>query len=315
MAFALPMSMVEDFEVRLERTWWAKSWAKRRDALAMGLGLCGLRACEVLGSRWSDLLPADESLRVRTAKGGRPRIVRVGMSWIEAYRKVRGERVPEGDCRRLLFYTSRQQALAYEELRRRCNEWTLLTFGRSYSFHCLRHTAAMRMYEATRDVKAVQEFLGHKNLQSTSVYLTSLRVHDFTPGLPSFVEGKQEKRLRLFDPDGESTGPAVVDRVEAVAGGRRSTDAGGDGRSTAERMAADVAADALYSGACGSVVVGGRKASVREKKKAVTVAEKRFARMSQCEHEYKDELLRDRRIRTTCARCGHLLGYRPAGVR
>jgi integrase/recombinase XerC len=39
------------------------------------------------------------------------------------------------------------------------------------SAHALRHTAASNLYEATRDGRAVQDFLGHANLATTDRYL------------------------------------------------------------------------------------------------------------------------------------------------
>jgi integrase/recombinase XerC len=39
------------------------------------------------------------------------------------------------------------------------------------SAHALRHTAASELYEATRDIKAVQRFLGHQNVATTDRYL------------------------------------------------------------------------------------------------------------------------------------------------
>lgn len=39
------------------------------------------------------------------------------------------------------------------------------------TFHCLRHTFAVRLYKKTRDVKAVQLALGHKDLRNTMIYV------------------------------------------------------------------------------------------------------------------------------------------------
>lgn len=39
------------------------------------------------------------------------------------------------------------------------------------SAHALRHTAASNLYDATRDARAVQDFLGHQNLATTDRYL------------------------------------------------------------------------------------------------------------------------------------------------
>jgi integrase len=49
--------------------------------------------------------------------------------------------------------------------------------GKRITFHDLRRTAAVRMYEQPGDLRTVQALLGHRNLQSTLWYLD----HDFRP--------------------------------------------------------------------------------------------------------------------------------------
>jgi hypothetical protein len=87
-----------------------------------------------------------------------------------------------------VFLTSSGKRLSYEAVLRRLRVWSRHVFGRAYSFHCLRHTAAVRVYEATRDVLVVQRFLGHKSLQWTDVYLRSLLAVEVN-GLPGFCGG------------------------------------------------------------------------------------------------------------------------------
>jgi len=293
MAYPLPLDLVVDFEERLERMWWSKSWARRRDALAIGLGLCGLRCCEVLRSQIRDVLPVDEAIRVRTAKNGVGRIVRVGRSWISAMQAVRAERPPKGKLRdsHLLFYTSKQRPLAYEELRRRMASWTMAVFKRPYSFHCLRHTAAVRMYEATKDVKAVQEFLGHRSLQWTSVYLASLVIRDFEPGLPKFAKDDRGTSLRLFDPDGEAAGEASIQVVTPV---RSSTPA----------------PTYVVAPARSSTPTATRPRRSAKKKKGSADAARHLARKAACDHEWVVVSAgRDSRLKVVCRRCGKLYGY------
>lgn len=39
------------------------------------------------------------------------------------------------------------------------------------TFHCLRHTCAIRLYRETKDVKIVQTILGHRDLRNTMIYV------------------------------------------------------------------------------------------------------------------------------------------------
>jgi integrase len=46
-----------------------------------------------------------------------------------------------------------------------------LNFGKAVSCHTLRHSYATHLLEASASLKAIQEYLGHKSLQTTMVYL------------------------------------------------------------------------------------------------------------------------------------------------
>lgn len=205
----LPLSLVPSFERRLEETWWRRSsWAKRRDALCLGLGLCGLRWIEVSRVQVKDLCFEDGLVRVRTAKGGVDRVVAVGLSWVNAFRQVRYRL----ECSGILtaemaggvaFLSSTGRSLAYSQVLRTCRRWTKRHFGQAFTFHSLRHTAGVRLYLATRDVLAVQQLLGHKDLRWTQVYLQVFAGYGGV-GVPSFVAGGSGDpgELRLFDPEG-----------------------------------------------------------------------------------------------------------------
>jgi len=41
---------------------------------------------------------------------------------------------------------------------------------RSYSFHCLRHTACTNVYRRERDIRLVQRFARHVNISTTTIY-------------------------------------------------------------------------------------------------------------------------------------------------
>ena len=60
--------------------------------------------------------------------------------------------------------------------------------------HCLRHSLAMHLLRTGASVKAIGEVLGHRNIESTSIYLR-LHVEDLRSvalSLPGFTEVKQE---------------------------------------------------------------------------------------------------------------------------
>jgi len=167
--------------------------------------MLGLRSHEILRVRFEDLDVRAELLYVRSAKKGINRRIPVGMSWANCARE-HGEYVrtfcppTKSNRRGLLFLTGKGEPLAYEGLLRTCKRWTFAVFDRAYTLHCLRHTAAVRLYEATGSVLEVNRLLGHRSLQWTSDYLRSLDGR-YRTGLASFVYGEVNKEVRLYDPE------------------------------------------------------------------------------------------------------------------
>lgn len=185
--FPLPLDGVDEFCSRVERAWLHGRPSVRRDALVVGLGLLGLRWIECARLVCGDLLTERALIHVPSAKGGVPRIVPVGFSWLHSCLAVR-RLFPGYGPPASLFVTRSGHGLDYPNVLRRCRAWTKAHFGRPYSFHCLRHTAAVRHYLATRDVLSVQRLLGHRSLKWTAEYLASLQIIP-AAGLPPFVEG------------------------------------------------------------------------------------------------------------------------------
>jgi hypothetical protein len=201
---AIGSEFVSRLEVFLETAAFDRRWAVRRDALAVSLGLCGLRWEEVHRVRMRDVDVATGRLLVESAKGGLRRVLPLGSPLLGRIQDLvngrpslcRGVAVSDG----FAFVSGTGKRLAYEAVVRRLRGWCWALFGRAYSFHCLRHTAAVRVYEATRDVLVVQRFLGHTSLQWTETYLRSLLTVEVS-GLPAFCGGVP--RLRVVGTGGQ----------------------------------------------------------------------------------------------------------------
>ena len=161
---------------RLEQ-WCQRRWfssldmTDRRAALAISLGLHGLRGIEVShAALWH--LRNDGLLYVKTAKRGRPREIQLDARLAEAIRT----HAPRGhDAGSPLVRSRTGKPLTDETLSNYMLRVAHVVDG-EYAFHCLRHTAAMRLYEATRDVFAVMHLLGHATLSQTHRY-----INRFTP--------------------------------------------------------------------------------------------------------------------------------------
>lgn len=101
--------------------------------------------------------------------------------------------------------------MLHGNVRRFTEKATVAVFGTGYSFHCFRHTAAVRVWERTRDVLAVQRFLGHRSLQWTEAYLRSIRVVEIGGGPVAFCGGTS-RGPRLFDPEAKGAARGSGDK-------------------------------------------------------------------------------------------------------
>lgn len=154
-------------------------------------------------------MPDSGALFVRTGKRGRPRTIEAPGRMLAAAIELRA-RVAGGDDR--VFVTGKGRAMVYQDIRRFVARSTERVFGRAFSFHCFRHTAAVRVWERTHDVLVVQRYLGHKSLVWTNAYLCTL-CPPLIGGPVAFAGGGTAAKPRLYDPDRAGE----VRTVQAVA--------------------------------------------------------------------------------------------------
>jgi site-specific recombinase XerC len=197
----IPLDRADRVATCCVRHWSDSSFAIMRDSLAVSLGLCGLRWCEVSRSQMKDVDVVAGTIFVRSGKGGVNRTLPIGSLFAASLRKlvVRRKRSPSTERLDRVFFTNSGEVLAYEHIRRRLADWTKKVCGRSYSFHCLRHTAAVRCYRETGSVLAVSRLLGHRSLRWTDEYLKTLTAID-DRSLPFFTTNTSSI-VRLYDPD------------------------------------------------------------------------------------------------------------------
>ncbi len=147
-----------------------------RDRAILHLAVCaGLRVSELTGLRTDDVAPQSASIRVR-GKGRRERALplwKTTAAALRAWLAIRGAVAsPE------LFVNARgtpfsRWGVAYvlrrhtETADRKC----LTLRGKQVSPHVLRHTCAMIVLQATKDIRKVSLWLGHSDLTTTEVYV------------------------------------------------------------------------------------------------------------------------------------------------
>lgn len=137
--------------------------------------LGGLRRCEVLGLRLTDLRPGERRVFVAEGKGGRQRIVPVSarfFSTVAAYYDTERPRTCGTDrVFVVLKGPTRGQPLTAAGLDEIVDGASKRAGLRRLTCHQLRHTCFTRLREAGMALEAIQAQAGHASIESTRIYL------------------------------------------------------------------------------------------------------------------------------------------------
>jgi integrase/recombinase XerC len=144
----------------------------RRDlAMLELLYSSGLRLAELVGLDVGDLDLADRTVRV-LGKGSKTRILPVGRQAITTLRTWLSDRatiVKPGVM--ALFVGQSGQRLGGRAVQQRIRRWAAGSeLGIPVHPHLLRHSFATHLLESSRDLRGVQELLGHADISTTQVY-------------------------------------------------------------------------------------------------------------------------------------------------
>ncbi|HEY7752246.1 MAG TPA: tyrosine recombinase XerC [Steroidobacteraceae bacterium] len=144
----------------------------RRDLAMMELLYSsGLRLAELASLDVSDLDLADRTVRV-TGKGSKTRILPVGKQAAAALRAWLNDRaaLARGGSS-ALFVGGSGRRLGARAIQRRIGRWaTASGLGVPVHPHLFRHSFATHLLESSRDLRGVQELLGHADISTTQVY-------------------------------------------------------------------------------------------------------------------------------------------------
>jgi integrase/recombinase XerD len=140
---------------------------------AMVLG--GLRRCEVLGLKLSDLRIGERKVFVADGKGGRQRIVPMSPRFFATVAAYMDEERPSDAGTEIVFVALKGprrghplSAYGLDEILELARERAGLEHG---SCHELRHTCFTRLREAGMALEAVQAQAGHASVETTRLYL------------------------------------------------------------------------------------------------------------------------------------------------
>jgi integrase/recombinase XerD len=146
----------------------------RDRAMVLAMLLGGLRRCEVLGLRMSDVRAGERRLFVAEGKGGHQRIVPVSARFFDSLAGYFERERPEvGSDRVFVVLRGPRRGLPLSA----AGVDQVLTGARDraglerVTCHQLRHTCLTRLREAGMALEAVQAQAGHRSIESTRIYL------------------------------------------------------------------------------------------------------------------------------------------------
>ncbi len=176
-----PLRRSGDIDVFSPEEVWAlvRAAASEQDgAIFLTAAFTGLRMGELLALRWRDADFAGQTIRVRasyyagqltTPKSGKVRAVPMAPDVATALAQLGRRELWVGDDD-LVFAGEAGGYLDGSPLRRRYKEALRVAALRPLRFHDLRHTFGTRMI-AKADIRRVQEWMGHADIQTTMRYL------------------------------------------------------------------------------------------------------------------------------------------------
>ena len=127
----------------------------------------GLRASEICDLRWDEIDFASATLHVHRVKNGKPSTHPVRGDELRALRKLERE-APKSP---FVFITERGGPFTTDSF-----NWLVKRAGQKARFpfqvhaHMLRHATGYRLAGDGHDTRAIQDYLGHKNIQHTVRY-------------------------------------------------------------------------------------------------------------------------------------------------
>lgn len=148
-----------------------KELTTRDVALVELIYACGLRLSELSALNLNDIDWQQQTVRV-TGKGQKQRQVPFGdkaKRALDNWLGIRKQRANEEEL--ALFVSQRGSRLSNSSIQKRLKKMAL-TQGLNTNIypHMLRHSFASHILESSKDLRAVQELLGHANLSTTQIY-------------------------------------------------------------------------------------------------------------------------------------------------
>lgn len=142
-----------------------------RDALMIRLAFeHGLRASELVNLQWQAVMFETQSLSVTRAKGSisctHP-LQGATMRALRSYHRSVGKPTVGA-----LFNSERGAPVSVDGFRRMFGRVSRQVMGKTWNPHALRHACGYHLINSGQNIRTVQHYMGHANIQNTVLYTT-----------------------------------------------------------------------------------------------------------------------------------------------
>lgn len=140
-----------------------------RDALMIRLAFeHGLRASELVGLKWQAFDFKGQEVAIQRAKGsvsGTHPLQGETLRALRRYHRAQGKPMVGA-----LFNSERGAPLSVDGFRRLFGRITVKALGVQWHPHALRHACGVHLINSGYDIRTVQAYMGHANIQNTVLY-------------------------------------------------------------------------------------------------------------------------------------------------
>ncbi len=131
----------------------------------------GLRLSELVYLDLQDIDLKNKTVFVRHAKGGKSRLLPLGSKAILAIQNWLQQRQPNSHEEKAVFLSHRGTRLKQRAIEIRLAQWCIKKGIPEHIYpHLLRHSFASHLLQGCQDLRAVQDLLGHSNINTTQIY-------------------------------------------------------------------------------------------------------------------------------------------------
>jgi integrase/recombinase XerC len=131
----------------------------------------GLRLSELVDLNLTDLDLNDKTLRIQSGKGRKTRILPIGSKAILTIQTWLQHRVARNETEKAVFLSKNGSRLCQRSVQLRLEKWCIKKgVPQHVNPHALRHSFASHLLQSSQDLRAVQELLGHENINTTQIY-------------------------------------------------------------------------------------------------------------------------------------------------